>query len=53
MGEKTGKQQLDASALRLAVVVSRYNEDISRRLLKGAFDTLREAGGEQIGRAHV
>jgi 6,7-dimethyl-8-ribityllumazine synthase len=46
VGEKSSKPQLDASALRLGVVVSRYNEDISRRLLKGAFDTLREAGGE-------
>lgn len=47
MGEKsTGKRNLDASGLRLGIVVSRYNEDISRRLLKGAFDTLRANGGE-------
>lgn len=31
---------LDGSELRIAVVVSRYHEDVSRRLLRGALDAL-------------
>jgi 6,7-dimethyl-8-ribityllumazine synthase len=37
-------EPLDASTLRIAVVVSRFNEDITGALLDGALSTLREAG---------
>src|SRR6266481_2320184 len=38
--EKPRPDDLDASDLRVAVVVARYNMDVSKRLLKGAIDTL-------------
>ena len=44
--EKPDPQDLDAADLRVAVVVSRYNIDVSRRLLKGALDALEEHGAE-------
>lgn len=37
-------EPLDASSLRIGVVVSRFNEDITGALLDGALSTLREAG---------
>ncbi|MEN9594911.1 MAG: hypothetical protein RLY23_1394 [Actinomycetota bacterium] len=37
-------EPLDASTLRIAVVVSRFNDDITGALLDGALSTLREAG---------
>ena len=37
-------EPLDASSLRIAVVVSRFNDDITGALLDGALSTLREAG---------
>ncbi len=36
--------QLDAHGRRFAVVVSRYNESITRKLLQGAVDTLKQHG---------
>ncbi len=42
--EKPREEDLDASDLRVAVVVSRYNIDISRRLLRGALLALGEHG---------
>lgn len=42
--DKPRPEDLDASDLRIAIVVSRYNTDISRRLLRGALDTLSERG---------
>jgi 6,7-dimethyl-8-ribityllumazine synthase len=42
--EKPNSEDLDASDLRVAVVVSRYNLDISRRLLRGALGSLEEHG---------
>lgn len=45
MGEKSSSGQLDAAGLRIAIVVSRYNEDIGQRLLRGALDALRKHGG--------
>jgi 6,7-dimethyl-8-ribityllumazine synthase len=44
--EKPRDEDLDASDLRVAVVVSRYNVDISKRLLRGALTALEERGAE-------
>ena len=44
--EKPSPEDLDASDLKVAVVVSRYNLDISRRLLRGAMEALSEHGAE-------
>src|SRR2546423_12408965 len=44
--EKPDDKDLDASELRVAVVVSRYNLDISKRLLRGALEVLDERGAE-------
>lgn len=38
---------LSAQGLRFALVVSRYNERITRALLEGALDTLRRHGAEE------
>jgi 6,7-dimethyl-8-ribityllumazine synthase len=46
MGEKGEAPELDGASLSIAVVVSRFNEDISRRLLRGALDALRARGVE-------
>lgn len=40
----TYEGSLDASSLRVAVVVSRFNELITEKLLQGAVDTAREHG---------
>ncbi len=42
-------EPLDASTLRIAVVVSRFNDDITGALLDGALSTLREAGLPEEG----
>ena len=42
--EKPAEQDLDASDLKVAVVVSRYNTDVSRRLLRGALEVLEQRG---------
>jgi 6,7-dimethyl-8-ribityllumazine synthase len=47
MGEKAAGRDLDGSELRIALIVSRYNEDISGRLLKGALDALQEHGVQE------
>jgi 6,7-dimethyl-8-ribityllumazine synthase len=47
MGEKGASGDLDASGLHVGVVVARYNEDISRRLLRGALDALAGHGAEE------
>lgn len=48
MGERSSEkprlEDLDASDLRVGVVVSRFNLDISKRLLRGALDVLKEHG---------
>lgn len=46
MGEKGATPDLDASELSIAIVVARFNEDVTRRLLKGAQDALSEHGVE-------
>jgi 6,7-dimethyl-8-ribityllumazine synthase len=42
--ERPRSQDLDATDLRLAIVVSRFNLDVSKRLLRGAVETLEEHG---------
>ena len=44
MGEKGSKPDLTGADLRIAVVVSRFNEDVSKRLLLGALAALEEHG---------
>ena len=50
MGERSHErpraEDLDASDLRVAVVVSRYNVDVCRRLLRGSLQALAEHGAE-------
>lgn len=40
MGEKGASPNLDGSGLRIAIVVSRFNEDVTKRLLRGAQEAL-------------
>ena len=47
MGEKGEKPDLDGRELRIAIVVARYNEDVTRRLLRGAQDALQQHGVEE------
>jgi len=42
VGEKGEKPDLSGSELRVAVVVARFNEEISKRLLRGALGALEE-----------
>lgn len=44
MGEKGSTPDLSGGDLRIAVVVARYNEDVSKRLLRGALGALEEHG---------
>jgi len=44
--EKPQDEDLDAADLRVAVVVSRYNMDVSKRLLRGALEALEEHGAD-------
>ncbi|HZK74505.1 MAG TPA: 6,7-dimethyl-8-ribityllumazine synthase [Clostridia bacterium] len=44
MGEKGASPDLTGGDLRIAVVVSRFNEEISKRLLRGALGALEEHG---------
>ena len=44
MGESGETPELSGSDLAIAIVVSRYNEDVSRRLLRGALNALNENG---------
>src|SRR5450759_4116416 len=46
MGEKGAKPDLTGCDLRIAVVVSRFNEEVSKRLLRGALAALEEHGVE-------
>ena len=47
MGEKGAKPDLIGGDLRIAVVVSRFNEDVSKRLLRGALAALEEHGVQE------
>jgi 6,7-dimethyl-8-ribityllumazine synthase len=42
VGEKGAKPDLKGGELRIAVVVARFNEDVSKRLLRGALAALEE-----------
>jgi 6,7-dimethyl-8-ribityllumazine synthase len=44
---KTIAGKLDASGLKIGIVVSRFNKDITEKLLEGALDGLRSHGGEE------
>jgi 6,7-dimethyl-8-ribityllumazine synthase len=44
VGEKGATPSLDGSDLRVAIVVARFNEDVTRRLLKGAQEALQKHG---------
>lgn len=44
MGEKGATPDLDGADLRIAIVVARFNENVTRRLLKGAQDALQKHG---------
>ena len=44
MGEKRATPGLSGAELSIAVVVSRFNEDVSKRLLRGALGALEERG---------
>lgn len=46
MGERGAKPDLDGKELQIAVVVARFNEDVTRRLLRGALEALEEHGAE-------
>jgi 6,7-dimethyl-8-ribityllumazine synthase len=46
MGEKGTAPDLDGKELTIAVVVARSNEDVSKRLLRGALQSLEEHGVE-------
>lgn len=47
MGEKGAQPDLSGADLHMAVVVSRYNEDVCKRLLKGALGALEEHGVQE------
>lgn len=47
MGEKGAKPDLSGADLRMAVVVSRFNEEICKRLLRGALGALEEHGVQE------
>jgi 6,7-dimethyl-8-ribityllumazine synthase len=44
VGEKGATPDLDGSDLSVAIVVARFNEDVTRRLLRGAQDALKQHG---------
>jgi 6,7-dimethyl-8-ribityllumazine synthase len=46
VGEKGETPELTGSDLRIAIVVARFNEDVTRRLLRGALNALKEHGVE-------
>jgi 6,7-dimethyl-8-ribityllumazine synthase len=46
VGEKGGQPDLSGADLRIAIVVSRFNEDVTKRLLRGALGALQDRGVE-------
>jgi 6,7-dimethyl-8-ribityllumazine synthase len=46
MGEKGATPDLDGKDLHIAVVVARFNEEVTKRLLRGALDSLQQHGVE-------
>ena len=47
MGEKGATADLDAADLNIAIVVARFNEDITNRLLRGAQGALEKHGARE------
>ena len=47
MGEQGETPEVSGTDLAIAIVVSRYNEDVTRRLLRGALNALAERGVEE------
>jgi 6,7-dimethyl-8-ribityllumazine synthase len=47
VGERGAKPDLSGADLHVAVVVSRFNEDVTKRLLRGAVGALQEHGIEE------
>jgi 6,7-dimethyl-8-ribityllumazine synthase len=47
LGEKGESPDLAGAELHLALIVSRYNEDVTRRLLRGAMGALEAAGVQE------
>ena len=47
MGEKGAVPDLSGTEVNIAVIVSRYNEDVSKRLLRGALEALEAHGVEE------
>jgi 6,7-dimethyl-8-ribityllumazine synthase len=47
MGERGATPDLAGADLAIAIIVSRYNEDVTRRLLRGALNALKENGVEE------
>jgi 6,7-dimethyl-8-ribityllumazine synthase len=47
VGEKGAVPDLSGADLNIAVIVSRYNEDVSKRLLRGALEALEAHGVEE------
>src|SRR5919201_3475224 len=52
MGVKGLKPDLNAAGMRLAIVVARYNEDISKRLLRGAMQSRKAHNADQDPDVH-
>jgi len=46
VGETGTRPNLDGTDLRIAIVVARFNEDVTRRLLRGAQEALKQNGVE-------
>jgi 6,7-dimethyl-8-ribityllumazine synthase len=47
VGEKGATPDLDGSDLRIAIVVARFNDDVTKRLLRGAEEALQKHGVEE------
>jgi 6,7-dimethyl-8-ribityllumazine synthase len=47
VGEKGATPDLDAADLNIAIVVARFNEEITRRLLRGAQEALEKHGANE------
>lgn len=47
MAEVRSSPDLDGSELAIAVIVSRFHDDVTKRLLRGALDTLQQHGVEE------
>lgn len=47
MGEKGATPDLDAAELSIAIVVARFNEDVTKRLLRGAQGALEKHGAHE------